>query len=69
MVVKQLGTPERFVGVAALVIGVALTVVAGLAGWTVGSIWHLILVGIMVGLMAAGLWSVPTVGVKSLTGR
>lgn len=67
--VKQVGIPERFVGVAALVIGIAVTLVAGQAGWTVGGFWHLILVGIMVGLIAAGLWSVPSVGVKSLTGR
>lgn len=57
--VKQAGLPSRFAGVAALVAGITLSLIGGAAGRVEGDYWELVLIGIMVGLTAAGLWSAP----------
>lgn len=62
-IIKQTGVPSRFAGIAALVVGITLTLVAGAAGQVEGNAWELVLIGLMAGLSAAGVYSIPKAAV------
>lgn len=57
--IKQVGLPTRYAGVASVLVGAVLTVVAGLAELVEGNVWLLLLMGVLAGLAGAGLWSAP----------
>lgn len=58
-VIKRSGMPSRWAGLAAIAIGILLAQLGGLAGRLDGNAWDLALIGILVGITAAGVWSIP----------
>lgn len=56
---KQAGFPSRYSGIVALVVGIVLALIGGAAERIEGDTWSLVLIGIMAGFSAAGLWSAP----------
>lgn len=57
-VAKQLGMPNRFSPVLAIICGIGIAFVA-----TMGGFWEVVLQGVIVGLTAAGLWDLGKVSI------
>lgn len=58
-VIKRTGVPSRWAGLIAILVGIAIAQIGGLAGQLEGNAWNLALIGILAGISAAGVWSIP----------
>lgn len=67
--IKDLGLPAKFAPLAAVVLGVALSVLAALSLGTVSNWYEPVATGIILGLSAAGLYDgARVIGTKSYSG-
>lgn len=58
-ITKNAGLPSRWAGLVAILLGVIIAQIGGLAGRLDGNAWDLLLIGVLVGIAAAGVWSIP----------
>ncbi len=64
-VAKQIGLSSRFAGLVSVLAGIALALIAGFAGQVEGNAGTLVLIGILAGLAAAGLYSAPKAAART----